>query len=194
MKKLNNLWIIVAAVMIALSSCYKEGPAISLRAKRDRLANEWICTEYTVDGQAADSLKKSFYVGDSLTLVLNISRSNAYNMDMQYTKEYSEKNNNALLNLKTNFTNKHYIVLKGNLVDNNILHQNIGNGGKWSFMDKFRKVEFSNPMGDLSKADGQKLFTAEVLMLKNKNIKLQYDINGKSHNITFEPLNKEIIK
>ena len=49
-------------------------------------------------------------------------------------------------------------------------------------------------MGDLSKADGQKLFTAEVLMLKNKNIKLQYDINGKSHNITFEPLNKEIVK
>lgn len=194
MKKLNNLWIIVAAVTIALSSCYKEGPAISLRAKRDRLANEWICTDYTVDGQASDTLKKSFYVGDSLTLVLNITRSNAYGMNMQYTKEYSEKNNNKLLNLKTNFTNAHYIDIMGHLTEDNVLYQNIGNGGKWSFMDKFRKVEFSNPMGDLSKADGQKLFTADVLMLKNKNIKFQYDLNGKSHTITFEPLNKEIIK
>ncbi|MFM6983258.1 MAG: hypothetical protein ACKOXF_03935 [Chitinophagaceae bacterium] len=194
MKKLNNLWIIVAAVTIALSSCYKEGPAISLRAKRDRLANEWICTDYTVDGQASDTLKKSFYVGDSLTLVLNITRSNAYGMNMQYTKEYSERNNNKLLNLKTNFTNAHYIDIMGHLTEDNVLYQNIGNGGKWSFMDKFRKVEFSNPMGDLSKADGQKLFTADVLMLKNKNIKFQYDLNGKSHTITFEPLNKEIIK
>ncbi len=194
MKKLNNLWIIVAAVTIALSSCYKEGPAISLRAKRDRLANEWICTDYTVDGQASDTLKKSFYVGDSLTLVLNITRSNAYGMNMQYTKEYSEKNNNALLNLKTNFTNAHYIDIMGHLTEDNVLYQNIGNGGKWSFMDKFRQVQFSGPMGDLSKAEGQKLLTADVLMLKNKNIKLQYDLNGKSHAITFEPLNKEIIK
>lgn len=194
MKKLNNLWIIVAAVTIALSSCYKEGPAISLRAKRDRLANEWICTDYTVDGQASDTLKKSFYVGDSLTLVLNITRSNAYGMNMQYTKEYSEKNNNALLNLKTNFTNAHYIDIMGHLTEDNVLYQNIGNGGKWSFMDKFRQVQFSGPMGDLSKAEGQKLLTADVLMLKNKSIKLQYDLNGKSHAITFEPLNKEIIK
>jgi hypothetical protein len=194
MKKLNNLWIIVAAVMIALSSCYKEGPAISLRAKKDRLANEWVCTDYTIDGQAADAQKKSFYIGDSLTLVLNISRSNTYNMNMQYTKAFSDKNNGALLNLKTNFTNKLYIVLMGNLTDNNVLWKNISNGGKWSFADKFRKVEFSSPMGDLAKADGQKLFTADVVMLKNDNIKLQYDLNGKSHAITFEPLNKEIVK
>jgi hypothetical protein len=82
----------------------------------------------------------------------------------------------------------------GNLTDNNVLWKNISNGGKWSFADKFRKVEFSSPMGDLAKADGQKLFTADVVMLKNDNIKLQYDLNGKSHAITFEPLNKEIVK
>lgn len=194
MKKLKNLWIIVAGVIIALSSCYKEGPKISFNTKRDRLANEWICVGYTVDGTDNDSLKKSFYVSDSLTLVFNITRNNSYGMNMQYTKEYSEKHNNALYNQKANFTTKHYIDIMGDLTENNVLYQQISNGGKWSFIDKFRKVQFSNPMGDLSVADGQKLFTADVVMLKNKNLKLKYDLNGKSHTLTLEPLNKEIIK
>lgn len=194
MKNFNNLWMIVIVVVVALSSCYEEGPSISFRSKRDRLANEWICTDYTVDGQAADAEKNSFYVGDSLTLVLSLTRTNAYSMNMQYTKSYSESHNNALLNLKSTLTSRHYNDIMAILQANNPLCKSIGNSGKWSFMDKFKKIEFSNTMGDLSVAEGQKLMSADVLMLKNKSIKLKYDVSGKSHTVTFEPRNEEIVK
>ncbi|MCC6817418.1 MAG: hypothetical protein IT245_00805 [Bacteroidia bacterium] len=195
MKRLNILWIFVAAFSIVLTSCYKEGPKISFKTKRDRLANEWVVSEYQIDGQASDSAKNSFYVADTIALVLNIARNNVYGMNMQYTKAYSEKNDNKLISLKLNFTNSHYIDIMGNLTKNNILYRNMGNGGRWSFMDKFRQVEFSsNDMGDLSIADGQKNFPGKVLMLKNDKLKIEFTINDKPHTVTFEPLNPEIVK
>ena len=195
MKNLKNLWIVAAAVVIGLTSCYKESPVISFNTKRDRLANEWIVTEYQIDGQSDDAVKKSFYIGDSIALVLNITRNSSYGMNMQYTKEYSDNNGGKLINLKTNFTNRHYIDLMTNLSQNNVLYQNIGFGGKWTFMDKFRKVEFgNNGMGDLSKPVDSTLFVADIVMLKNKNLKLKYKVGDKTHTVAFEPLNKEIVK
>lgn len=195
MKRLNNLWIFFAAVTIALTSCYKEGPKISFNTKRDRLANEWVVTDYQIDGQTSDTGKQSFYVGDSLTLVLNISRNNSYGMNMQYTKSYSDNNGGKLLNLKTNFTNKHYIDIMAKLTENNLLYVNIGNGGKWSWDDKFRQVEFSsNDMGDLSVAEGQSNIPFKILMLKNKKLKGEFTLGGKQHTMTFEPRNPEVVK
>ncbi len=195
MKRLNILWIFVAAFSVVLTSCYKEGPKISFKTKRDRLANEWVVTDYQIDGQTSDSTLKSFYVADTIALVLNIARNNIYGMNMQYTKAYSEKNNNKLLNLSANFNTSHYIDIMGNLTKNNILYRNMGNGGKWSFMDKFRRVDFSsNDMGDLSLAEGQKNMEGKVLMLKNDKLKIEFTINDKPHTVTFEPLNPEIVK
>ncbi|MBL7836947.1 MAG: hypothetical protein JNM67_05495 [Bacteroidetes bacterium] len=195
MKRLNILWIFVAAFSVVLTSCYKEGPKISFKTKRDRLANEWVVTDYQIDGQTSDSTLKSFYVADTIALVLNIARNNIYGMNMQYTKAYSEKNNNKLLNLSANFNTSHYIDIMGNLTKNNILYRNMGNGGKWSFMDKFRRVDFSsNDMGDLSLAEGQKNMEGKVLMLKNDKLKIEFTINDKPHTVTFEPLNPEVVK
>ncbi|HEY1045482.1 MAG TPA: hypothetical protein VGF79_03520 [Bacteroidia bacterium] len=195
MKRLNNLLIIAVTITVALSACYEEGSKISFRTKRDRLANEWVCTDYTIDGSASDSSKKSFYIGDSITFVFSIMRNNKYALNMAYTKEYSEKNNNKLLNLKTNMNSAHFIDLVGNLSKNNLLFQKIDFGGEWSFADKFRKVDFGH-LGnrDLSYADEKQIFTADVVMLKNKNLKLSFKHNDKEHMITFEPLNPEIVK
>ena len=195
MKRLNNLLIIAVTLTVALSACYEEGPKISFRAKRDRLANEWVCTDYTIDGNTSDSSKKSFYIGDSITFVFSIMRNNKYALNMAYTKEYSEKNNNKLFNLKSNMNSKHLMDLVANLSENNLLFQKIDFGGEWSFADKFRKVSFGH-LGnrDLSYADEKQIFTADVVMLKNKNLKLSFKHNDKEHMITFEPRNPEIIK
>jgi hypothetical protein len=195
MKRLNNLWIIVAAVSIALTSCYKEGPKISFNTKRDRLANEWVVTDYQIDGQTSDSSKNSFYSGDTLTLVLNIARGNAYGINMQFTKSYSENNGNKLYNQSASFSDRHYQDIMASFNTNNQLVKSIGTSGKWSWADKFRQVEFSaNGMGDMSVAEGQKTFPFKILMLKNKNLKLECSIGGKTHTISFEPINPENVK
>lgn len=195
MKRLNILWIFVVTFSVVLTSCYKEGPKISFKTKKDRLANEWIVTDYQIDGQTSDTSKNSFYSGDSIALVLNIARNNFYGMNMQYTNAYSEANGNKKINLKLNFTNAYYINLMGNLTKNNILYKYISNGGKWSFMDKFRRVDFSaNDMGDLAITEQQKNFEGKVLMLKNDKLKIEFTIDDKPHTVTFEPLNPEIVK
>jgi hypothetical protein len=195
MKRLKNLMALFALSAIVLTSCYKEGPKISFRAKRDRIANEWVVTDYSVGGKAAPNMKDSFYIGDSLTLVFNMARGGYYNLDLQFTKEYSEKNGGRLFNLSSNFYTKEIIILKGNLANNNAFNKKIGSSGRWSFTDKFKKIEMGNlGNGDLSKADDKQTTIAEILMLKNKKMKLQMDIDGESHTITFEPLNDEIVK
>jgi len=195
MNKLKNLWIVTVVSGITLSSCYKEGPKISFRAKRDRLANEWIVTEYKVGDNVSDSRKSEFYVGDSIALVFNIARAGYYGMDMQFTQEYSDKNDGRLLNLSSNMYTKHYIELKGELVKNVPFYNAVGNGGRWSFDDKFRKMVMGD-LGnrDLSNTDDSQLTFADILMLKNKMLKLKLQINGEDHTITFEPLNDETVK
>lgn len=195
MKRLKNLMALFALSAIVLTSCYKEGPKISFRAKRDRIANEWIVTDYSVDGNSAANLKDSFYVGDSLTLVFSMARAGYYNMDLQFTKEYSEKNGGKLFNLGANFNSKEILDVKGRLAKNNLFNKKIGSSGKWSFTDKFRKLEMGNlGNGDLSKADDTQTTIVDILMLKNKKLKLELDIDGQKHTITFEPLNDEVVK
>lgn len=79
----------------ALYSCkYDEGPGISLRAKRDRVANEWRVVNLTYAG--VDVTKK---VNDSIFhSVINLSRTGKYNIvhvdrdgKTSHTGKWSEK-------------------------------------------------------------------------------------------------------
>jgi hypothetical protein len=70
-------------------------------------------------------------------------------------------------------------------------------GGKWAFGDKYKSVNFgANGNGDLAYTVGNdtSIVKSNIIMLKNDNLKLDFQINGKTHLITFEPKNKEIIK
>lgn len=195
MKKLQNLFFVAIALTLTLSACYEEGPKISFRMKRDRLANEWVVTDYTIDGSTSDSSKKSFYIGDSIAYIFSIQRENKYSLNMGYTKEYSDNNNGKVFNLGNNMGNRLYIDLIAGIQAKNILFKKVNSGGEWSFKDKFRQVSFGF-MGnrDLSLPDGQEPFTADVIMLNNKKLKLGFSDNGKNHVITFEPRNPEIVK
>ena len=82
---------------LVLSSCkYEEGPGISLISKRDRISNEWSVINYKIDGNDNDSALKSFKSGDSLEMLLTISRSGYFSTNPQYTRAFSKANNNKL--------------------------------------------------------------------------------------------------
>lgn len=52
MTRLKNLsLVLVSAFAVVFTGCkYEEGPAISLRNKRDRVANEWKISGYQING------------------------------------------------------------------------------------------------------------------------------------------------
>ena len=77
MTRLKNLsLVLVSALAVVFTGCkYDEGPAISLRNKRDRVANEWKISGYQIDGNEDAAAKKSFTsAGDSIELVFKMTR------------------------------------------------------------------------------------------------------------------------
>lgn len=174
---------------LVLSACkYDEGPGISFITKRDRLANEWAVTGYKVNGTDNDALKNSFSHGDSIQLVLNISRGGNYGFNLQYTKSYQEKTTWRKLMLSNYAT---YINEKDWTYTDNSLFSIIGSNGFWSFADKHNVVNFG--YHDLSHSANEfKPLACKIIMLKNKMLKLEYEAQNKDkHLITFEPINGE---
>jgi hypothetical protein len=186
--KMKNLLIIVAITSLFLSACkYDDGPGITLRSKRVRISNEWIVTDYQVDGTTDNAIKSSFVHGDSLQLVLTISKGNRYAMNLEYTKDYQAKTT----------WRKYYVANQTGLVNlyfdynNNSLFKKLGSGGAWSFDKKHDNIVFG-PF-DLTHVEGDdKLLECKILMLKAKNLRFQFTAkDNKVHTLTFEPRNDE---
>ncbi len=187
--KIKNLLIIAAVFSLVLSACkYDEGPGISLRTKRVRISNEWIVTNYKVDGSVNDAIKSTFTHGDSLQLVLSINKTGKYEFNLQYTESYQN----------TTTWHKYFIANQTGLVslyyeyNQNNLFKLLGAHGAWSFSNKHDHINFG-PY-DLSHVDGErKPLDCDIIMLKQKMLKIEFtnpsDLTR--HNITFEPRNKE---
>ncbi len=186
--KMKNLLIIVAIASLILSACkYDDGPGITLRSKRVRISNEWIIADYQVDGTTDNVIKGSFTHGDSLQLVLTISKTGRYAMNLQYTKDYQAKTN----------WNKYFIANQTGIVslyydyNQNSFFKRIGSSGAWSFDKRHDNINFG--AYDLSHADGEdKPLECKILMLKAKNLRFQFTAkDGKIHTMTLEPRNDE---
>lgn len=186
MKNFKNLLIIAAVFSIVLSACkYDEGPGISFRQKRERISNIWKVTNYKVDGSDDAALLSTFSHGDSLQIVMTISQSGSYGMNLMYTDNYAASTT----------WHKYYIANQTGMVslyydyNQNSLFKKVGSNGKWSFDKKHKNVNFG--ANDLSHSEGElKPLVCEIVMLKNKMLKLSYiNDDGKKHLITFESAN-----
>ena len=67
MKKLLSITTLVLATMFIVTSCgkFEEGPKLSLKSKKARLANTWVYESIIVDDVAATDI--SFYDGVEIT-------------------------------------------------------------------------------------------------------------------------------
>ncbi len=199
MTRLKNLsLLLVSALAIVFTGCkYDEGPGISFRTKRDRIANEWKITGYQIDGTEDAAAKKSFTsAGDSIEMIFVMTRNYNYAMDMSYVDGYVSPSGDKLLAPSAKDTRVYQDIL-GAFSVNNLLFKKLKQSGKWAFGDKYKYVNFgANGNGDLSYPVGNdtSIVKSNIIMLKNDNLKMDFQINGKTHVITFEPKNKEIIK
>jgi hypothetical protein len=199
MTRLKNLsLVLVSALAIVFTGCkYEEGPGISLRTKRDRIANEWKITGYQIDGTEDAAAKKSFIsAGDSIEMVFVMTRNYNYAMNMTYVEGYVSPSGDKLLSPSAKDTRVYQDILR-DFANGNMLYKRVKQGGKWAFGDKYKSVNFgANGNGDLAYTVGNdtSIVKSNIIMLKNDNLKLDFQINGKTHLITFEPKNKEIIK
>ncbi|MDI1235772.1 MAG: hypothetical protein PSX81_15955 [bacterium] len=187
--KIKNLLIIVAISSLILSACkYDEGPGISLRTKRVRISNEWIVTDYQVNGNTDNAIKSSFVHGDSLQLVLSINKTGKYEYNLQYTEAYQNSTawNKYFVANQTGLVNLYYEYTK------NSLFKLLTSHGAWSFGSKHSNIVFGAP--DLSHAEGEsRPLDCKIIMLKAKNLKIEFvnPSDQAKHTVTFEPRNKE---
>lgn len=198
MKSFKLTLLALAAFTFVFSGCkYEEGPGISFRSKKDRVANEWKVTGYEIDGNEDAAAKNSFRSsGDSIELIFTMTRNYNYSMNMAYVDGYVSPSGDKLLSPNASDVRDYYDISNA-FGTNNKLNKKIGSSGKFSFDDKYRKLRYSaNENGDLAYAEGgdTAIVTAEIIMLKNKMLKLEFEIDKKKHRITFEPKNPEIIK
>ena len=199
MTRLKNLsLVLVSALAIVFTGCkYEEGPGISFRNKRDRVANEWKITGYSIDGTDDAAAKGSFTAaGDSIEMVFVMTRNYNYAMNMSYVDGYVSPSGDKLLAPSAKDTRVYQDILTAFSV-NNQLFKKLKQSGKWAFGDKYKSINFgANGNGDLAYPVGNdtSIVKSNIIMLKNDNLKLDFQINGKKHVITFEPKNKEIIK
>jgi hypothetical protein len=199
MTRLKNLsLVLVSALAIVFTGCkYEEGPGISFRTKRDRIANEWKVTGYQIDGTEDAAAKKTFIsAGDSIELILVMTRNYSYAMDMSYVDGYVSPSGDKLL-APSSLDTRTYRDISNTFATGNSICQKLHKGGKWAFGDKYKSINFgANGNGDLSYQVGKDtaIFKSNIIMLKNDNLKMEFEFGGKKHLISFEPKNKEIIK
>ena len=199
MTRLKNLsLVLVSAFAVVFTGCkYEEGPAISFRNKRDRVANEWKISGYQINGTEDAAAKKSFKsAGDSIELVFKMTRNYNYSMDMSYADGYVSPSGDKLLSPSATDTRAYHDILAGFSV-NNLLFKKLKQSGKWAFEDKYNTINFgANGNGDLAylMVNDTSVVNSDIIMLKNDNLKLSFQIIGKTHTMTFVPKNKEIIK
>ncbi len=190
---------LITAIALVFAGCkYEEGPGISFRSKKDRIANEWKITGYEVDGNSDDAMKNSFRSsGDSVELIFTLTRNFNYSMNMAYVDGYVSPSGDKLLSPNANDLRGYQDILGAFSVSNK-LFMKLKQSGKWAFGDKYKQVNFgANGNGDLSYPENggdTSLVKADIIMLKNKMLKLEFKIENKQHRITFEPKNKEIVK
>jgi hypothetical protein len=78
--KFVKLTSLVVAGALTFAGCkYEEGPRISLRAKRDRVSNEWAIKKYTYNGE--DRTTQLFDQETGFTILLNLYRTGSYGLE-----------------------------------------------------------------------------------------------------------------
>lgn len=181
----KNIAIATLALTLTLGACkYEEGPNISLRTKRDRVANEWVFDAYTYNG--LDALKK--INGDSFKLILSIYRNNSYGT--QIIKPLA--NGGYETSHTGNVTKKWNSVDVGAYADSLPAHvKDLMPNGTWNFDKRHYKLQIKPELSYDPNNQGQVLSHEwTIIKLKEKEMKIQgRDKNDIPFTFTFKPLN-----
>lgn len=174
----NRLLLVCLATLTFLQACkYDEGPFMSFASKRNRVSNAWIAESYEVDGQVKKSILDSFLIGDSLHIVLTISENGAYCVDYQYV--------NTMDDTRTFKGNRKAGSDRSLQLD---LFKGIGHSGNWTFIDKHRSLQMSPHFLTESDVSNISPFHLQIIELRQKHLKLEFDVNGRKHTIRFKSL------
>lgn len=167
---------------VSLYSCkYEDGPGISLRSKRDRVANEWRVVKMIYGG--VDVTAK---VNDSIfTSVLNLSRTGKYNMvhkdflgNTSHTGKWSEK------------WVKQYTLYRMNMPEP---YKELELNGKWSFDVRHDNIQLNPELSTGSDSFNVRTsFDWEIIMLHEDKMKVRgKDRSSVDWSLELVPVNGE---
>lgn len=206
MQKMKRFCFAAAIVAVVFSACkYEDGPGISLRSKRDRIANEWIVDQFIYDGKDVTDLVNSRQ--DSFSLIFEMTRSGAYSVERVH---YTVDPNNGMKFYGTSHVSNHNLNNSGPVKWNPL---NIGNyerkmpipfkvlgaRGYWNFDEKHDKISIgkessysTEPANGNGNSFHQNARLWTITKLKEKNIAFKgVDSAGKSWSVQLKNINKE---
>lgn len=219
MKKL--LYSIIALSVLLTACKYDEGPGISLRSKRDRVANEWAVDAYSYTAKGGSSVDRSGWynikgdtiytyftrpstvdttqqVLDSTYKIYDYSYVLILTRNGNYSQEVVDGENKSLdPRLRFNFSDQNYRANQTKSPDP-LGFLVLSNNGDWSFIAKHDRIQMNHDLGgaNYTEEDIKNGRSApvifDIIMLRNDEMKLTaIDVYGGKHEYTFKPIRTE---
>jgi hypothetical protein len=212
----------IIGLSVLLTACkYEEGPGVSLRSKRDRIANEWKVDAYSYTAKGGSSADRTGWYNvkgdviytyftkpssvnpsgnelDSTSVVIDYSYVLVLTRTGAYTQEVIDGNNNSVdPRLRFNFGDQNYKANQTTSPDPlGILAES--NNGEWAFTAKHSRIQMgidlggSNYVAEDTKAGRNVPVIFDIVMLRNDEMKLSaIDADGGKHEYTFKPIKEE---
>lgn len=207
---MNKLFVVAIALSLVIAACkYEDGPHISFRSKRDRIANEWIVDQFIYDGtNITDSINSR---QDSFSIILEMTRTGSYSVEWV---RFKVDPNNGIKYYGTSHATNHNLNNSGPALwdPKNIGNYSrkiptpikvLGSRGYWSFDKKHEKISIgpeSSYSTGTSNGNGNgngnsnhinaRFWT--ITKLKEKNVGFKgIDSSGKSWSVQLKNINRE---
>lgn len=203
LSKITTLGIIAATLVTACK--YEEGPRISLRSKRDRVANEWKITSLTRGANDSNIINSvndtSTGANNGFKVVLSLYRTGFYSADVvrRYTqdgKEMYETQQDGFNGARDNskqWSRPQFDQFNKNLPE---VIARLGSNGRWTFDKGHYKIQMKPELSwvnsDTTIITQKNTIDWTIVMLKEKKMMLQgRDSKDVIHKMTLEPINDE---
>jgi len=199
-KSMRFLSVLVFAA-VAISSCkYEHGPNISLRTKRDRVANEWLVSKFVYDGVDQTGLINSDSNG--FHSLLKFSRNGSYSVEM--LRVVKDSATGGIKYLSTHTSNNSIFLKPGEMWDVIKKHSYLNNlpapvkflgvSGSWAFEKGHYKIGVSPEKS----YESNQIITEKnpiywvITMLKEKEMHVRgNDQTGKEWTMEMKSINDE---
>jgi hypothetical protein len=167
---------------VAISSCkYEEGPGISLRSKRDRVANEWKVNQFIYDGNdVTASLNDTFF-----STIIKLYRTGFYGVTI--IDKDGNTSHTGNWPSKANAIYNHYQGARPRPITD------MGNNGKWTFDYRHDKIQIYPELSTGSDSFNVRgAMNWGIIMLKEKQLKvIGKDRGSVDWSMDLLPLNSE---
>lgn len=196
--KFVKLTSLALAGMLTFAGCkYEEGPKISLRAKRDRVANEWRIEKYTYNDSDRTNQIVQVPGGNSQTpfeLVLNFYRSGSYGIEVVQKSKNAEGQDVYLTNHVTDFNKCCFLDYKAYLEQLPQHIQDIMSHGTWTFDRGHTKLQVKPDLSYIASEVQSQKNTIDwgIVMLREKEMKIKgRDANNTEWTLHLKRVNNE---